>query len=190
MSMRCPRCGDEYEDHVSECAQCGVPLMPPGASPPPRTDALLGTFHPVPATQVLDLLQRRGIEHDHVEADGRVEVLVDREWRDDLRAELAVNWRELISRLPRDDMYGILSEGGRQPGWYDAPEGAWVDRDGRLKVEPAGDEELEADAARTVGPGLVGFGAFLVLVGWYVGGVAWMVVLGVGLVLTGVFLPR
>ena len=188
--MRCPICGDEYEDGVLECATCRVPLAPPGVNAPPQADALLGTFHPLPARYVLQLVEDRGIVHDFVEVDGRVEVLVEREWRDDLRAELAVNWRDLIARLPQDEMYGVLSEGGRQPGWYDAPEGAWVDRQGRLKVEPVAEEELEADAARTTGPALVGIGAFLIILGWYVGDLAWAIVLGIGLALTGLFLPR
>lgn len=190
MGLTCPVCGDEYEEGVVECADCGVPLAPPDHAPAPRTDALLGTFHPVPAQQVLAMLERRGIPHDSVEADGRVEVLVERQWRDDLRAELAVNWTDLVARLPQEQMYEVLSGGGKQPGWYDAPQGGWVDRAGRLKVDADTTEHLEQDASRTVGPALVGTGAVLLLMGWYIGGAEWMVVLGIGLVLVGLFLPR
>ena len=87
-------------------------------------------------------------------------------------------------------MYEVLAAGGSQPGWYDAPRGAWVDRAGRVQVEAADDEESERDARRVLGPSLLTIGAVLLLFGWYAGGSAFAVLAGIALILLGVFLPH
>lgn len=190
--MRCPRCHDEYEPDVARCVHCDVPLLADDVPLPPRVDALLGTFHPAVAEQLRSLVEHRGIAADAVPLGDRVEVLVDREWRDDLRAELVVRWREIVTALPDEERLEVAALGGSQPGWYDAPRGAWVDRQGRLQVDPTDDEVAEDDARRVLGPGLVTVGALLLLYGWYDGGSsqAVAVVLGLGLVGIGLFVPR
>jgi hypothetical protein len=191
--MRCPSCHDEYEPHVRTCAACGVPLVPPDAVVPdsaPRADARLGVFHPVMAASITALLQRRAIVHDEITEAGRVTILVDHEWRDDVRAELAVTWGELVRRLPEEEVVEVLGAGGPNPGWYDPPRGGYVDRQGRLVVDVDDEEDAEVDAARILGPALVTVGAVLVVVGWYVLGSAAVAVAGGGLVLLGLFTPR
>lgn len=154
-------------------------------------DALLGTFHPIPAAHVVALLEQRGIPHETAEVGARVEVFVDREWRDDVRAELAVNWHDLVRQLEPEELAEVRAASqGNQPGWYDAPEGAWIDRQGRLKVDPHAEEALEEDASRKLGPALAGLGAVFLLFGWYTDGSAWLYVLGTLIGLVGLFLPR
>jgi hypothetical protein len=190
--MRCPDCRDEYEAGVAECADCHVPLVPSDRPLPPRVDALLGTFHPAVAEQVTGMLTRRRIAAEQLRVDDRVEIIVDREWRDELRAELVVNYPDLVGRLPTEERYELLAAGGSQPGWFDAPRGAWIDRQGRLQVDPTEDEQAEADATRTVGPTLLTLGAVLALFGWYAGGSHQeaVVLLGIAMVVGGVFSPR
>jgi hypothetical protein len=191
--MRCPSCHDEYEPHVRTCAACGVPLVPSGTvlpDPTPRADARLGVFHPVMAANIIGLLQRRAIAHDEITEAGRVTILVDREWRDDVRAELAVTWGDLVRRLPEEDVVEVLGAGGPNPGWYDPPRGGYVDRQGRLVVDVDDEEDAEVDAARILGPALLTVGAVLVVVGWYVLGSAAVAVAGGGLALLGLFTPR
>lgn len=186
----CPRCDDEYEDGVETCADCGVPLVPDGAPVPARVDAVLGTFHTAAAAVVLAVLERRGIAHESRPAgDDRVEIVADRAYRDDLRAELAVNWGDLVASLPEEQRQAVRGAGGEQPGWFDAPRGAWMDAHGRLQVERTAEEELEEDARRTVGPSLAVLGAILAIFGWW-GGSDVAVVLGIGLLGVGVFVPR
>jgi hypothetical protein len=185
----CPRCHDEYRDGVVECATCGVPLAPDAAPLPPRVDRLLGTFHPVVAERVLTMLGRRRILHDTVAADGRVEIIVDRRFRDDLRAELAVNWSQIVGNLDADAMYEVLASGGTQPGWFDAPTSSWVDREGRLQVDPGDDEEAMADAGRLWGPTLVAIGAVVGLFGWYGQDSVALLLLGIVMVVVGLLLP-
>lgn len=187
--MRCPRCHDEYEDHVSRCAGCGIPLVPDDEPLPPQVDALLGTFHPVVAGRIEQLLAHRRIAYETVPANGTIEILVDREYRDDLRAELALNFGQLLAAIPPEEREAVNADGGRQPGWFDAPQGAWVDRSGRIQVEPADTEELDADARRVVGPSLLTVGAVLLVFGWYAGS-AVAVLTGIALVAIGLFLPR
>ncbi len=190
--MRCPQCRDEYEAGVAVCADCRVPLVPSDQPLPPRVDAPLGRFHPLVAERLEALLDHRRIAYERVTDDTGVELIVDRDFRDDLRAELVVSWNDIVGRLPEDDMYAVLAAGGSQPGWFDAPRGAWVDRQGRLQVEPTEDEARTADAGRTTGPVLLTLGIVLALFGWYGGGslkeVA--VLLGLGMVVAGLFLPR
>ncbi|MBW3657225.1 MAG: hypothetical protein KY457_01205 [Actinobacteria bacterium] len=191
--MRCPVCHDEYEPDVVRCVDCDVPLLAADAPLPARVDALLGTFHPVVAERILALVAHRGIAADAVPADGRVEVIVDREWRDDLRAELVVGWADLVARLPDEERRDVVVLGGPQPGWHDPPRGAWIDRQGRLQVDPTDDEVEEADASRVVGPALLAIGAVLLLFAWYEGGGssrAIAVVLGLGSIGLGLFVPR
>lgn len=190
----CPRCRDEFEPHVTSCPDCGVALVPDGSPLPPRVDAVLGRFHPRLATVVVQLLERRQIAYDalHTSAEdeaAEVEIVVDRDVRDDLRAELAVNWSGLVSALERDEMYAILARGGPQPGWYDAPTEAWVDGAGRLQVGRPEHEELAEDAKRTVGPSMAVLGAVLLLFGWFVGGSEIAVIAGVALLVVGLLLP-
>lgn len=190
--MRCPRCHDEYEPGVARCVHCHVPLVPSSEPLPPRVDARLGRFHPVVAERIVADLDRRGVGHRTATDDDGVVVTVDRAHRDDLRAELVVNWNGLVGRLPPDDRLDVLAAGGAQPGWYDAPRGAWVDRQGRLQVEPGEDEVELEDARRTVGPMLLTLGVVLALFGWYGGGSSREVVIlvGMAMVVAGVFTPR
>lgn len=196
-AMRCPTCRAEYEDDVTRCADCRVALVPDDQPLPPRVDGRLGAFHPVVAERITTLLDHRRIAHEALathtaedDEDGRIEILVDRELRDDLRAELAVNYQDLIGRLPQDEMYTVLAAGGVQPGWFDAPRGGWVDRHGRFQVEGSDDEEDERDARRALGPALATIGAVLALFGWYAGDSGGLVFLGLTLAAIGVFLPR
>jgi hypothetical protein len=191
--MRCPSCHDEYEPHVRTCATCGIPLVPADAVAPvavPRqADAKLGIFHPLAAAAVGAMLERRGIDHDAITDAGRVTVLVDRDWRDDVRAELALTWGELVRGLPEDEVVEVLAAGGPNPGWYDPPRGGHVDRHGRLVVEDD-EEDAEDDAARVIGPALLTVGAILLVVGWYVLDSAAVTVAGAGLAVMGLFTPR
>jgi hypothetical protein len=193
--MRCPSCRDEYEPHVRTCATCGIPLVPtdaaaPAPTPLPQAGARLGSFHPAVAASILALLDRRGIAHDERTEEGRVTVLVDREWRDDVRAELTITWGDLVRRLPEEEAVEVLAAGGPNPGWYDPPRGGHVDRQGRLVVDVDDGEDAEDDAARVVGPALLTVGALLLVIGWYVLDSGAVSVAGLGLVLLGLFTPR
>lgn len=185
----CPRCRDEYEDGVERCADCDVPLVPAGVPIPPQVDAVLGRFHPSVAAPVIDVLERRGIAHEPRPVDERtLELVVDREFRDDLRAELVLNWSALVAALAEEERAEIGDTGGAQPGWYDAPQGAWMDAQGRLQVERTVEEELEADARRTVGPTLAVLGGVLLVFGLW-GGSELAAVTGVGALVVGLLLP-
>jgi hypothetical protein len=199
----CPRCRDEYAPTHTTCAECGIALLPDGAPLPPQVDALLGTFDPRAAVPVVRLLEHRGVAHDALHlppadadddptdvATRAVEVVVDREFRDDLRAELIVNWGALLRTLEPDDLVGVLQRGGQQPGWLDPPAGAWVDGQGRLQVARTEAEEREEDANRVVGPVLATLGGVLLLFGWWSGQSDIAVVLGGLALVVGVFLPR
>jgi hypothetical protein len=185
----CPTCADEFEPGMRRCPACGAPLIPDGADPPPRVDALLGTFHPLVALRLSTMLSGRRIAHEVVPADGRHELVVDRAHRDDLRAELLVNWTDIVGRMATDEMYEVIAAGGRQPGWYDAPEGSWVDRTGRLQVEGTTDEQHLDDARRLWGPTLVALGAVIGLFGWYGQSSASLLLVGGGMVVLGLLLP-
>ncbi len=189
--MRCPRCQDEYEDHVVVCPDCGINLSDTDAPPPVvvRVDARLGRFHPAVAAQLLRVLERRGIAHDTVSAPDAVAIVVDRSHRDDLRAELALTYGDLVRRLDGEVAADVLADGGSTPGWYDPPRGGYVDRAGRLVVDGE-DDDSEHDAARVIGPGLVAAGAVLLVVGWYVLDSAAIAVAGAALALLGPLLPR
>lgn len=163
--------------------------MPPGARVAPRADALLGRFHPVMADRLEGMLVHRKVTHRRVDRDDDVELYVERGYRDDLRAELALTWSQLVHALPEDRILEVLALGGASPGWHDAPQGGWVDRAGKLVVD-AEDREVEADTARLAGPAMVTIGAVLLLLGWYVGADAVIVLAGVALLIFGLLLPR
>lgn len=167
-------------------------MLPDGADAPAvptPADARLGRFHPAVADRISELLYRRGIEHAR-EADANgVRILVDRAWRDDLRAELTMTWAEVTRHLPDEQVSDLLGADGPYPGWYDAPRGGHVDREGRLVVA-SGDEEEPADEARVVGPALITAGAILLVTGWYVFDSAGIVAAGVALAIAGLVLPR
>lgn len=187
----CPSCHDEYRDDATTCTSCGVPLVGDAVELPPRVDRLLGVFHVDVVDRVTAMLVRRGIAHEAVTSgEDRVEVVVDRDFRDDLRAELAVNWHGIIESLDRDVMVEVLRARAPQPGWFDAPASAWVDRDGRLQVDPGGDEEDMAEASRMWGPTLLVIGIVVGLFGWYGQDSSALLVLGLGLTGLGLFLPR
>jgi hypothetical protein len=187
--MRCPTCLDEYEPHVRRCAACGVALVPEGApTTAPRPDARLGRFDPTVADAVLSLLDERELARETVTRDGAIEVLVAGDRRDDLRTELALTWDEVVRRLPEEQVGRVVALGGQSPGWLDPPRGGWVDRQGRMVVDAADDEE--ADRARTIGPTLAVAGGVLLLLSWYAGLGQGLVFAGIGLALVGLLLPR
>jgi hypothetical protein len=66
--MYCPRCGTEYRDGFTECADCRVPLLP--GTPPPDEDSfnpnlelvvVLEANDPVQATMAQGLLEDAGV---------------------------------------------------------------------------------------------------------------------------------
>ena len=188
----CPSCHDQYDaDGPDRCVSCDVPLIPDDQPLPPRVDRLLGTFHVALEDQLRGILERRGIAHSIVPAgEDRIEVVVDRTYRDDLRAELAVNWNGIVGSLDREVVVDLLRAGAPQPGWFDAPTSAWVDRQGRLQVDAGDDEEAMADAGRLWGPTLVVIGAVVGLFGWYGQSSGALLVLGLAMVGLGLVLPR
>lgn len=190
--MRCPTCHDEYEDGVRSCAECGSTLVPdddPIPEPEPVADARLGRFHPAAAESVVRLLGRRGILHRIIPHDDDVEIQVDPDFRDDLRAELTLTWREILRLVEEERQADVHAEGGSTPGWHDAPRGGYIDRTGKLVVADEAEDE-ETDASRMVGPAMLTIGAITVVGGWYLVDSTALIVLGIGLVLVGLFSPR
>lgn len=175
---------------MTHCTECGVALIADDQPLPPRVDARLGTFHPTVAGRIVDLLESRRIAHEQAADGDAIRLLVDRRFRDDLRTELAMSWSDIVGRLPEEEMYDVLSSGGRQPGWFDAPQGAWVDRAGRIQMDPGHDEEAEHDAGRVLGPSLLTVGVVLLLFGWYAGPSPIAILTGIAALLLGAFLPR
>lgn len=159
--MQCPLCADEFEEGIALCTNCSVPLLPPGVSAPARTRHL-GRFARPVGERVLSLLGAKSILYDVEERDDELAVRVDAEWRDDVASQLYTGWIELLMGLDRDVAYGIFEQGGTHPGWHDAPDEAWTDRQGRLKVDV---EAADADGARAIGPALLVLGLALVLLG-------------------------
>lgn len=190
--MRCSSCGDEYVAGLAVCPACEVALVPEGAPLRP-TGAPVGRFHPAVARHVAQLAGRRGLDarvrpHDHGDV-----VLVDPAGRDAFRAELVMDWAAVVGSLEDGERDAVQALGGTLPGWFDAPNGAWVDRDGRLRVADSTEDEAADDEGRYVGPGLVTIGLLLGLFAWYVGDGELRflaAVLAVALVLVGVFTPR
>jgi hypothetical protein len=187
--MRCPRCLDEYDPGVATCAACGELLLADDATPGPLVDARLGRFHPAVADRLEGTLRHRRIAHRRIDRDDETELLVDRAWRDDLRAELALTWAQVVHGLPEDRSLAVLRLGGASPGWFDAPRGGWVDRAGRLVVDSE-DHETAEGTARLAGPALATIGAVLLLLGWYVGAEPVVVLAGLALTIVGLLLPR
>jgi hypothetical protein len=202
--MRCPRCFDDFEPHVRRCATCNLDLvsaerLPDDRAPElqhpaprPRPVALaaqhLGRFHPTMATQVLALLEARGIDATVQRRDDHTEVAVPGASRDDVRAELVLRWDELLAGLEPDDAPEVLAAGGLTPGWFDAPLGGHIDRDGRLVVDAP--TEDDADGSRTLGPAMIAGGAIIAVSGWQVVDLPALVLIGIGLIVLGLFLPR
>lgn len=193
--MHCPRCQAEYEPDVVRCADCGIDLVTDAGTPAP-TEVLplarLGIFHPRMAAHVGEALAERGIGHEVRPAStgGESEVLVDPAWRDEVRAELALRWGEFVAGLPEDEVVEVLASGGTAPGWFDPPRGGYVDRAGRLVVDPGEDEEAAQDASRIAGPALLTAGAILAISGWYVFDSTAVALAGVALLVVGLFTPR
>ncbi|MEX1165224.1 MAG: hypothetical protein WEB03_16755 [Nitriliruptor sp.] len=156
-------------------------------APPRRADALLGRFHPVVAERLRRTLEHRGVLHRVVTRDDDVEIHVDRDQQADLRAELALTWAQVVHALPADDVVTVLGLGGASPGWYDAPQGGWVDRAGRFVVEAEGDG---TDGPRMAGPAVAAAGAVVLLLAWYAGASAGVIVAGGALLLVGLLIPR
>lgn len=187
----CPSCHDQYTHGAVRCATCHVDLVSDDVTLPPQVDRLLGVFHPALLDRLTALLHRRGVAHEVVPAgEDRVEVVVDRVFRDDLRAELAVNWQGIVGSLDREVVAELAGAGAPQPGWYDAPTSAWVDRQGRLQVDAGDDEEAMAEATRLWGPTLVVIGVVVGLFGWYGQDSAGLLVFGLAVASLGLFLPR
>jgi hypothetical protein len=202
--MRCPRCLDDYEPHVRRCATCHLDLVPAEQlpddhapelqDPPPRPGSAalaaqhLGRFHPTMATQVLALLEARGIDAAVQRHDDHTAVAVPGTWRDDVRAELVLRWDELLAGLEADDAPAVLAAGGHAPGWFDAPLGGHIDRDGKLVVDAP--TEDDADGSRTLGPAMIAGGAIIAVSGWQVVELPTLVLIGIGLIVLGLFLPR
>lgn len=184
----CPRCHDTYREGVVACVDCGVELVPDDAPLPARVDRLLGTFDPVVADHLTGLLAHRGIPHRLVDIEGTTEVIVDREQADELRAELSLAWGDVLAGLDAEQRAELSSSSLR--GWLDAPEGAWIDRDGRMKVSPGRDLEHAEDAGRLWGPTIAVIGGVLGLFGWYAGNSPGLALLGIVAVVVGLLLPR
>ena len=192
--MHCPSCGAEYEPHVSTCPDCDAALVSDPALITPPT-AHLGRFHPAVALEVAGFAGRRGIEPTFARPDDGegVAIRVPTSRRDGLRADLMVAWPSLFSDLDPEDQETLRQLRGPLAGWYDAPEGAWVDRQGRLRAAPPREEEEAADADRALGPALVAIGMIVLVVAWYVGaGLLRLAaaIVGLALVLLGLFAPR
>lgn len=171
---------------------CRVDLIPEGApippEPPGMPDTRLGVFHPTMAATLLDLLSQRGTPYETVTRDRGLEIVVPRDERDGLRAELSVDWGTRIAELDEEQRSDVRWQGGQYPGWLDPPEGGYIDREGRLVVDAKDDSE--ADASRTIGPTLAVVGLGLLLATWYLGLGMGTGFLGVALLVFGLLVPR
>lgn len=208
--MRCVRCGEPHPAESLRCRACGAPVDPDpsvgrdghvvgGPGPQDDTDAevvaielqaLLGRFHPVIAARLQRLLTDRGIDHLRHERPHDVELRVASATRDALRAELSVNWSQIVGALPEDQAVEVLASGGAAPGWFDAPAGGWVDRAGRLVVDPSEHDPTAAGPPRTVGPLVAGIGALVLLLGWFNGAGDGVLLVGAAAIGLGILLPR
>lgn len=190
--MHCPSCGAEYRPDIRTCPDCDAALVSDPALIAPPT-AHLGRFHPVMAREVAVFAGRRGIDpilEDDLDA---IAVRVPADRRDGLRADLVIAWPSLFSELEPEEQDEVRQLTGPLAGWHDAPEGVWVDRQGRLRAAPPREEEEAADADRALGPAMVAIGMIVLVVAWYVGpGLLRLVaaISGLGLVLAGLFAPR
>lgn len=188
----CPVCRDEFEDHVERCPTDDEVLVPVDQLPPaPVPQAQLGLFHPATVLLVQRFLAVKQVPVRTIEVDDqRVELWVPGDARDDVRAELTLNWSGFLQALEPDAQAEVAQLDDHHPGWYDAPQGAWIDHDGRLRVDPSPDEEAAADASRTIGPALVVAGVIVLLLAWFTGFSAGAVLLGGGAIVFGLLLPR
>jgi len=185
-------CRDEFEDHVQRCPTDDEALVPVDQLPPPPIrQAQLGLFHPATVLLVQRFLSTKQVPVRTIEVDDqRVELWVPGDVRDDLRAGLTLNWSGFLQALEPDAQAEVAHLGGHHPGWYDAPQGAWIDDDGRLRVDPSPDEEAAADASRTIGPALVVAGVIVLLLSWFTGFSGGSVLLGGSAIVLGLLLPR
>ena len=190
----CPVCRDDFEDDVRVCPVDGEVLVPRGELPPPPVDeAQLGLFHPAVVLLVQRWLRANTVPFRTVEVDDRrVEVRLPAAVRDDLRATLTLHWPDFIRALEPEARQQLADDGatGDHPGWLDAPRGAWLDDEGRLRVEAGPDEIATEDASRTIGPALVVVGVVVLLLSWVTGFDAGPVLLGGSAVVLGLLLPR
>lgn len=189
----CPVCRDEFEDDVRVCPTHDEVLVPAHRLPPERIgDAQLGLFHPSAVLLVQRWLTTQQARFRAVEVDDdRVELWVPEDVRDDLRAALTLHWSGFVRALEPEAQQVVAEHGSDDhPGWYDAPQGAWIDDAGRLRVEPSPDEVAVEDASRTIGPGLVIAGVIILLLAWVTGFDAGPVLLGGSAIVLGLLLPR
>jgi len=180
---------------VERCADCGVPLGDPVdgevelPGTVPQIDVRLGRFHPAVGDLIAQILDRRSIPHTVHPHDDSSEIVVDSQWRDDLRTEFSVSWDEMMRGLDEEQRDEVRALGGSAPGWYDAPQGGYVDRAGRMIVGGQQDD-ADADAARVLGPALLMMGGIAAITGWLVLSMPGVVVAGIGLALVGLMIPR
>lgn len=173
------------------CPTDGVVLVPTDELPaPPVEDASLGVFHPATAVVVASLAAGRHVPVRAIEVDARtVELRVPADARDGLRAQLAVRWGDVVAAVPEEHRAAVADVGDRLVGWHDAPGGAWVDGQGRVRVEASAEEEAGLDAARRVGPVLSVIGLLGLLLAWISDGGPGMWLAAGAAVLLGLLLP-
>lgn len=190
----CPVCRDDFEDDVRICPVDDEVLVPRDQLPPPPVgDAQLGLFHPSVVLLVQRWLTANQTPCRPVEVDDRlVELRVPADVRDDLRAQLTLHWPDFVRALEPEARQQLVDDEatGDHPGWFDAPRGAWIDDDGRLRVEASPDELAHQDASRTIGPALVIAGVVILLLSWVTGFDAGPVLLGGSAIVLGLLLPR
>lgn len=190
--MFCPSCAAEYQPGSTVCPDCEVSLVA-DRSRIPHPTAHLGRFHLAVAEEVADFARRRGIEPETEPAEVGASMRVPAHRRDGLRADLMVAWPSLVQALEPEEQEEVRRLEGPLAGWHDAPDGVWVDREGRLRASAPREEEEAADAERALGPALLAVGLIVLLIAWYVGpGFLRLVaaIVGSGLLLLGVFAPR
>lgn len=186
--MRCPTCDEVYDAGTAVCPDCRVLLEPPVEDEPGRTgtDARLGVFHPAAADRVGELLARRAVVHRLISRDDDTEVRVGADERDQLRTEFALNWNDVVGVLDEDVRAALVgtARSTSTPGWYDAPVGGHIDRDGRLIVD-SGDDEV-----RTLGPAIAVAGVILAISGWFAVGSGTVALAGIATAVIGLLIPR
>lgn len=188
--MWCPTCGDEYRTGMDRCGDCDVALVPEMVPSGPPPVSPIGRFHPLLAPTIATHLERRGARAELKPTESGTVVRTPGGDRELLRAHLVSEWETLLGDLDAEVRVEVLASAGDIPGWYDSPASVWVDREGHLRASEAPGEEPRE---RTIGPALVTIGALLLVTAWYVGGgglALLSAVVGLGVVLVGVFSPR